>query len=177
MKLYQKVLTAVAAVGLTTAAAFPYVKGYIDSLPKHLTTEQAGKAYLEAVCPINKLRDYGSSLVDKYNKEMNTQYYIGSAEMDYANQRVGELSARIKVTERAYAKAEITASKKLNDPKIIWPENVAKQVKAYSTQMFTTGGLTLDGKDDKATILQEKSNLASEIRQGLNLPPIAQGCK
>jgi len=175
MKLYQKVLTAVAAVGLTTAAAFPYVKGYIDSLPKHLTTEQAGKLYLEAVCPINKNQKYFQSLQDKYNKEMNTQYYIGSVAMDYANQRVAELGLRMDLTTDTIAKAEIAASKKLNNPKVIWPEAVAKDVKAYSTVLFTDGGLLLN-KDFKASDKLSDKNLPSKIRQGLNLPPIGQGC-
>jgi hypothetical protein len=175
MKLYQKVLTAVAAVGLTTAAAFPYVKGYIDSLPKHLTTEQAGKLYLEAVCPINKNAKYLDSLRTKYNKEMNTQYYIGSAAMDYANQRVAQLELRMKLATETYAKAEIAASKKFNNPKLVWPEVVAKDVKAYSTLLFTDGGLLLNENFEASDKLSDK-NLPSKIRQGLNLSTIGKGC-
>jgi len=174
MKNYQKALAAVAAVGLTTAAAFPYVKGYIDSLPKHLTVEQAGKAYLEAVCPIIKNAKYLDSLQDKYNKELKIYYYPGDA-LDRANQRVAQLELRMSLTIDTIAKADIAASKKFNNPKVIWPEAVAKDMKAYSTYLFTNGGLLLD-KDFEASDKLDNKNLPSKIRQGLNLPTINQGC-
>jgi hypothetical protein len=174
MKLFQKALIAAAAVGLTTAAAFPYVKGYVDSLPKHLTVEQAGKAYLEAVCPINKNGKYLNTLKAKYDKETKIYYYPGDA-LDRANQRVAQLELRMKLANETYAKAEIAASKKFNNPKVIWPEAVAKDVKAYSTILFTDGGLLLNGNFEESNKLSDK-NLPSKIRQGLNLTTIGKGC-
>ena len=175
MKLYQKALIAAAAIGLTTAAAFPYVKSYIDSLPKHLTVEQAGKTYLDAVCPINKQGKYMKTLQAKYDKEYNTWHYIGSDAMTRAHIRLGELGAKLKLANESYAKSQISASKKLNNPKLIWPENVAKEVKLYSTYLFTDGGLILQENFKESNKLNDK-NLPSKLRQELNLPPIGQGC-
>ena len=175
MKTYQKVLAAVAAVGLSTAAAFPYVKAYFDSQPKKLSTEQAGKAFLGAVCPINKNGNYLVSLDKKYKKESNTYYYAGSDALTAANQRVAQLELRMKLANESFAKSQISASKKLNNPKFIWPESVAKEIKLYSTHLFTEGGLLLQENFKESNKLNDK-NLPSKIRQELNLPTIGKGC-
>ena len=174
MKLYQKALIAAAAIGLTTAAAFPYVKGYVDSLPKHLSIEQAGKTYLDAVCPINKNGKYLKSLDAKHSKELKIGYYSATA-LAYANHRVAQLELRMKLANESYAKSMISASKKLNNPKFVWPDSVAKEVKLYSTHLFTDGGLLLQENYKESNKLNDK-NLPSKLRQGLNLPPIGQGC-
>ena len=177
VKLLQKVLTGAALLGLTTAAVFPHAKSYIDSLPKHLTVEEAGKEYLAAACPINKHGLYLSSLSKKYHKETNTYYYIGSDAMSRATQRIAQLDLRLQLAGKAFAQTHITASKKLNNPKIVWPESVAKEIKEYSTHLFTVGGVLLVEKNLAAGEKISDKNLPSKIRQNLGLPPIGQGCK
>ena len=126
MKLFQKILAGVGIVTLATAAAFPYAKAHVDSLPKQLTVEEAGKVYLGAVCPGIKHDNYYNSLLKKYNHEATLRYDVGSDALADANQRVAQLDLRMKLTKEASAKAEIQASKNLRNPKIIWPDSVKK---------------------------------------------------
>ena len=176
MKLFQKALLAFAGVSLTAAAAYPYTKAYLDSLPKRLTTEQAGKVYLGAVCPINKYANYLDSLEKKYNHEASISYFVGSDALANANQRVAQLGLRHKLAIEGYAKAEVQASKVLSNPKIVWPDDVKKDVQDYSTYLFTHGGLGLNGqfKDAKKLV---GSNGSSKIRHLLNLPTVNKGCE
>ena len=129
MKLFQKILAGVGIVTLATAAAFPYAKAYVDSLPKQLTVEEAGKVYLGAVCPGIKHETYYNSLFDKYDHELTLSYDGGSDALANANQRVAQLDLRMKLTREASAKADIQASKTLRNPKMIWPDSVKKKSK------------------------------------------------
>ena len=176
MKLYKKVLVGVATIGLSTAAAFPYVKGYLDNLPKHLTTEQAGKAYLDATCPINKYVDYLETLKSKHDHEMSMRYPAGSEALARANQRTAELGLRTRLAFKGYGKSMIQASKVFSNPKVVWPDAVKKDVKAYSVVLFTDGGLVL-AEDFKGVASTINKTLPSKIRHSLSLPPIGQGCK
>jgi hypothetical protein len=175
MKLFQKALLSVAGLGLVAAAAFPYAKAYLDSQPKHLTVEEAGKIYLKAVCPANKYKNYLDSLQKKHDHEMSITYYDEQS-LAYANHRVAALELRQKLALEGYAKAEIQLSKTLNNPKTIWPDSVKKEVKEFSTYSFTDGGLLLDENFKDAEKLNDK-NLASKIRQELNLPTVNKGCE
>ena len=175
MKLFQKALLAFAGVSLTAAAAFPYAKAYVDSLPKHLTVEEAGKTYLGAICPMNKYVSYIDSLDKKYNHEVSIFYY-NDDELADANQRVAQLVLRKKLAIEGYAKAEVHASKVLNNPKVVWPDDVKKDVKDYSTYLFTHGGLGLNGQFKDAEKLSG-SNGSSKIRHALNLPTVNKGCE
>jgi len=179
LKLLQKTLLSVAGLGLVAAAAFPYAKSYLDSLPKQLTVEEAGKVYLGAVCPGIKHDDYWNALDKKYDHEMSLRYYDDESLAD-ANHRVAELNLRMKLTEESSAKADIQASKALRNPKIIWPDSVKKEIKEMSTYMFAHGGHVLN-KEYKAAeklnqdIVNKKSG--SKIRQELNLPTVGRGCE
>jgi hypothetical protein len=179
MKLLQKTLLSVAGLGLVAAAAFPYAKSYLDSLPKQLTVEEAGKVYLGAVCPEIKHKNYWNALSKKYDHEMSLRYYNDESLAD-ANQRVAQLDLRMKLTEEASAKAAIQGSKALRNPKIIWPDSVKKEIKEMSTYMFASGGYALNKDYKEAEKLNQdivNKKTGSKIRQELNLPTVGKGCE
>jgi len=180
MKLLQKTLLSVAGLGLVAAAAFPYAKSYLDSLPKQLTVEEAGKVYLGAVCPAIKHDDYWNALKKKYDHEMSLTYDVGSDALDDANQRVAQLNLRMRLTEEASAKADIQASKTLRNPKIVWPDSVKKEIKEISTYQFAHGGHVLNKEYKAAEKLNQdivNKKTGSKIRQELNLPTVGRGCE
>ena len=180
MKLFQKILAGVGIVALTTAAGFPYVKAHVDSLPKQLTIEEAGKVYLGAVCPGIKHDNYYNSLRKKYNHEATLRYDVGSDALANAHQRVAQLELRMKLTDEASAKADIQASKALRNPKMIWPDSVKKEVKEMSTYLFTLGGHILNEDHEAVKKLNQtivNQGTGSKIRQELNLPTVGRGCE
>jgi len=180
MKLLQKTLLSVAGLGLVAAAAFPYAKSYLDSLPKQLTVEEAGKVYLGALCPGIKHKNYWNALKKKYDHEMSLTYDVGSDALANANQRVAELNLRKRLTEEASAKAGIQASKTLRNPKIVWPDSVKKEIKEMSTYLFAIDGHNLNKEYEAAKKLNQElisKKTGSKIRMELNLPTVGKGCE
>jgi hypothetical protein len=162
------IIAAFIALGL--GAVYPHVEAYRKSLPHHLTEQEAGKRYLGVVCPNNKIRAQLIAIEDKIKKETSIRYVVGSDALANANVRVGALSNnRLSLVHR-FADAKESTSRKLSDPKFIWPENVKKDIVALSDQYFSEAASLremLKGEEYKEV---KNHGEADRIRRRLNLP-------
>jgi hypothetical protein len=177
MKLFQKALLSVVGLGLVSAAAYPYAKAYLDSLPKHLTVEEAGQVYLHAVCPRNKV----ATSIHKLEKEIDNAAkieYFSSDELSHASVVQGQRFAKYEALHKAYSQGLINESRVFKNPKIVFPDVVKSDVENLANLDFTIGGLALDGRIKEANKLSVQVDpLVGRIRSNLNLPPINQGCQ
>lgn len=180
------------AVGVGIAAvATPFIVGYIRSLPKNLSIEEAGKRYLAIVCPsnrtgdsLNRLTDQRNEMVRKYNRDAQVLYY-DQASLDKAAERLRELGKEIEAKDKEekkaaleYGKILVTQSRELADPHYVWPQEVRSNIAEMSKQDFARGGDIIqrvrgtESAPNNALRDQEENETAdnaSEIRRKLNL--------
>jgi hypothetical protein len=166
-----KTIAIVAAfVALGAAAAYPHIEAYRESLPQHLTKEEAGKRYLTLTCPVNKIRDQLVVVEKKMKDERGKTYYIGSDALDNANARMGALNNnRISLAHRI-ANARESASRSFADPKFIWPENVRNDIEKISDEFFSEAGKIRESLKGNKVEDSKDSGAADRIRRRLNLP-------
>ena len=167
----KSIATGVVIAVLAGAAAYPHVNAYLKSLPQKMTKEQAGKRYLQAVCPDGDIVKQMNKTMKKYKEETSKYYLSGSDELDRANARVGALNNNIISLTHRRVDTLRNSTKKLTDPKFIWPEDVKKDIETVADENFAYAGelaafLENGGKMPPS----QYGNAADQVRRKLNLP-------